>query len=570
MPDLQPLTPSLPNPVSLPFVDDVPLSLPNSGSNVVNRRRPRLNLRPRPRARLDIIPDLRPPPARLPPAPAVGTAARTAGRSRGALTRLTPAIGRLSGPLNALSLFYDGVSFLESQAPGVHSFLNGGWRGTTEGGSSPRFESGGQCDAVYRLIVRFRRENGSASNTNPNYLIRGPIRFFEPNCDGRGGIGFTSPTAGFPLQVCNIGGEGNIAEWNIVTLDRVDGEPDNCGGFDAGGQENPAPNRPSRPQDQQQTPPISEGEIVPFLPPGNTLELQPPTPGIGLIDDSVPQSEPTSPNHQLAPPENRPQEQDDQDEPDNDPSPSPSPSCADPCLQPIQNGINDVQERLSILDRFGDLVNQLNQNDTFRRINSNLEALRRVVERSDRRLSCLEELYCSPFNGVLEFEDCDSSDSERYAQRLLGIQGIAQLLSMSDEFNQRRFKELCPADSGNEDSNSSLILSATSTLGSQIFDTPVLPEQVRSLRLLITDFWDNRNGTRVFKRDESGRLNGSFGVVSIGYIQEGEAYYLESNNLSFPSLLVEVPRFIADNAVCRLSMPVGTTFQLFDTGQRHS
>lgn len=100
-------------------------------------------------------------------------------------------------------------------------------------GSPPTF-SGGQCSAVYDVVVRLFAPNGSSQDTEGR--IQGPVRglrFLDPPSVNLSGLYIVGSGGGGPdgesYAIVSSGSPAQIPSSNIVSVRRVDGQPDNCG-----------------------------------------------------------------------------------------------------------------------------------------------------------------------------------------------------------------------------------------------------------------------------------------------------------------------------------------------------
>lgn len=569
MTDLQPQRVLKNQPLSLPFADDVPLELPKSGVSPVNRRAPKLDiLPPKPKPKLKLIPDLKPLPS-VNTKPAGKALGKIAPKASAAAGKLVPIGSKALGAVGAVGFFYDGVRWLESQAPGVQGWLKDGWKGA-ETTTPIKTVEGGQCVALYNVNLAWTSQGqffelppgSTLTSSRPN--IQGPIVGVQwfPSL-GRWKIIHSGGAQDTTLNLAV--GNAEAANLRITSVSRVDGTPDDCGDRIVNEQEN----HPDREKDKR-FPPIWSDDYSP-----DPIPLKPPTPTpyrpslpFGQSDpiqgeaDDIGNTEPEPEPIPLPSPTPLPP-------PSPDPDPTPPPSCSDPCLQPVANSITRIYDRLGQVEQlaniFSALVEALDVNGT----KSRLDSIEGRIEELGQYLLCLENLYCDYGQAYLQWTSCNGEQEEIYSGNVIGVQGLIQYLNKMDEFNQRRFLELCMEKEAPESVSPSLLFTATASAGNRIYDIQTNTDNIQSIRVDIVSYWDyKRDGTRVFNRDDDGKVNASFGVVSIGYQDGNETYWLESENMFFDHLLIPVPPFMKNNCSVRCSMPKGTTFEVWDTGKR--
>lgn len=569
MADLQPQRVLKNNPLSLPFADEVPLELPKSGVSPVNRRAPKLDiLPPKPKPKLKLIPDLKPLPS-VNTKPAGKALSKLAPKASAAAGKLVPIGSKALGAVGAVGFFYDGVAFLESQAPGVQRWLKDGWKGATTVSPSSDFE-GGQCVALYTVNIAwisdsqfFESPPGSTlTGSRPN--IQGPIvGVIYVAVIARWKIIHSGGSQDTTLNL--FGGNNPDANVQITSVVRNGGIPDDCGDRITNREED----HPDRPEDTE--PPLKRRPIpIPIrdfdpspipIPPPKPIPIGQGDPIQGEADD-IGNTEPEPEPIPLPPPTPTPP-------PRPDPDPTPPPSCSDPCLQPVANSITRIYDRLEQLERLADVFSVLAEAlaiaDTMGRLDS-IEG--RLIELEQYAL-CLENLYCDFGQANLKWTSCNGEQEEVYSGNVIGVQGLIQYLNKMDEFNQRRFLELCMGKEAPESVSPSLLFTATASAGNRIYDIQTNTQNIQSIRVDIVSYWDyKKDGTRVFNRDDDGKVNASFGVVSIGFQDGNDTYWLESENMFFDHLLIPVPPFMKNNCSVRCSMPKGTTFEVWDTGKR--
>lgn len=142
------------------------------------------------------------------------------------------AAGKVVG---GLGLFYAGLEVMDFLAPGVHGWLRGGWRGADGTGRplTPGVVSPGNCiDAWYNVRFRARRSDGYTENSGSTF--QGQFLGVVLNPPGRWGwfgavrrpwnpgaidyLGWLSPLDPFDWVV------------TVTSIERGDGQPDNCVG----------------------------------------------------------------------------------------------------------------------------------------------------------------------------------------------------------------------------------------------------------------------------------------------------------------------------------------------------
>lgn len=568
MPDLRRQFKPLPapNPVSLPFKEA--LDLPSTGQQIVNRRPPvrtPLNLKREP---LKLILDRRGDAVPALSKPTGAALGRNTAR-RGVSTRVLAPVGRFAPVINNALLFYDLVDLAEQKAPHFQDWLRDGWRGSQPGEVTTIVE-GMQCPLEYRFNVTATFEDGQTlllgsdpSGTATNYGVVGPVDGLGIDENNRFGI-FGRDFQGNPSFGVILGSADGLVSYQINASRTLRGEPDDCGDKIGTRVSETGPDRPGNETTDNPGP----GSLpIPVVSLGTFPGLPGSVPNFG--NDEIIEAEiiEEGGGQSLPPSEGNPPPSDTEEE---DPiaPPVPGPTCSDPCLAPIQGQIQEVSEKIDVVDRVQELVEALQQQYAQDQLEQTVSDIQSRVRNLEELANCIDFLYCTEGQAFALLKSCSGEIVESYGQRVRGFDGLVDYLNKLDEFNQYRFNELCNEGATVADVEESLILQGTAQVGQQIFQTGLLTELISYISVKITDFWDNRNGTRVYKRDNSGLTNGSFGVISIGLEQSGDTYYLESQNMSFPTLLIPIPEKIRGKLRVKASMPSGTTFQIWDTGLR--
>jgi len=113
-----------------------------------------------------------------------------------------------------------------------------------------------------------------------------------------------------------------------------------------------------------------------------------------------------------------------------------------------------------------------------------------------------------------------------------------------------------------------IILSGQGTESQQIFTSEVLSADIRVIEFEVTEFGPD---TRLFIGGNNNPSQGRFGVVSPGYFDTtGEFYALPGLAQYYGRSLVLIPPEIISALGVRVSVSVGTKFNIWDTGLRFS
>ena len=193
---------------------------------------------------------------------------------------------------------------------------------------------------------------------------------------------------------------------------------------------------------------------------------------------------------------------------------------------------------------------------------------RQMLKGVERRLDDIEEKFEEEFTANLGATTCDPEDPPLVA----GLTGsgfglIASALTALNNANQFRSNGLCPIDESTPTEPRTSIFTATADTGIEVFDSPILDDDVACVELEIDSYGE---ATRLYRGGPEGKPQGRFAVVSIGQdLGNGEICFFEPQNQYYEGGYYPVPKTITTNGIVRISVNPGTTFTLYDTGLRH-
>lgn len=170
----------------------------------------------------------------------------------------------------------------------------------------------------------------------------------------------------------------------------------------------------------------------------------------------------------------------------------------------------------------------------------------------------LDELNL-PF--IQEVDDtCIDASTVLLAQRGTYPVNIEQLFEQSRVLAEKGCSEPPPNVPRN------ILLSGTGTGTRQIFTTGEVDSGVKVVEYEVTEFGPS---TRLFIGGNNNEPQGRFGVVSPGYYDgTGEFYAMPGQAQYYRRSLLLIPSEITSALGVRVSVPVGTKFNLWDTGLR--
>lgn len=186
----------------------------------------------------------------------------------------------------------------------------------------------------------------------------------------------------------------------------------------------------------------------------------------------------------------------------------------------------------------------------------------------ERKVDDIQEAIDEEFTADIGATTCDPADPPFVG----GVSGsgfglVAAAIEGLNAANQFRKDALCPVDNSTPTEPRTVIFTATADGSSEVFDSPILDDNVACVELEIDSFGP---ATRLYKGGPEGKAQGRFAVVSIGQdLGNGEICFFEPQNQYYEGGYYSVPETIPTNGIVRISVNPGTTFTLYDTGLRH-
>ena len=349
-------------------------------------------------------------------------------------------------------------------------------------------------------------------------------------------------------------------------IERVDGQPDSCTAPPGPENLDDAANRPSPPLPFPGPPPLPSPGPGPQPVPIPTPVPVPP----GFVPDEVIDAIPLpDPETEDAPPP-VPIPGPDVPDPDDDPIDIPDPPtvCNDPCFQPTADNVlanrNKLTQLEAILNFIANVVSELldrlgEQSESD--ISEQLEELTQSVE-------CLSSLWCSPSAVTMTYTPCNDGDPVPYTNVVSGLTGVLDVVQTVDAFSQFRYESICSLLGASQSVDREELFEGITSQNTRIQDYTVLPLGIRAIQIDILEYQDNNKDVRIYKTADGGRVHGSFGVVAIGQVVGSKIFWMESSNMFFPTIQLEIPEYVSQAAAIRVAMPAGNRYKIFDSGER--
>lgn len=185
------------------------------------------------------------------------------------------------------------------------------------------------------------------------------------------------------------------------------------------------------------------------------------------------------------------------------------------------------------------------------------------------RLAEVKDCVCSPpveldmltLPAVVENEDgCIDVDVSMLAARGTYPPTIVSIFDESKALAEKGCDEPPP------NVPRSIIMSGTSSANKQVFTSDVLDPEIKVIEFEVTSFGPD---TRLYIAGNENVPQGRFGVLFVGYFDtDGSFYAGEGFAQYYQKNLIVVPPELSSSLGVRVSMPLATNFNIWDTGLR--